>query len=377
MLRPLLLAASLLVAGVMAGCTDALSFASSDDVDGFTVEPTEGDKDTVFRVKAAGALAGLDLMWDFGDGVTATGAEAEHKYGFTNGMMQITLLATGADGVPQVATKSVKLGNGQNKEPTAGTISATKKWIAVGQSVNLTARGNDLDRDPLTYLWTYKVLSGGVAGDGHDHDHGGTSAPQGGEIVIDGATERTSVIFDAPGVYDVKVQVSDPKGGVAIANTTISVSRHIPDAQVHIPFTGKLLVGTAGNGASEQLWLDNVPDSSADAARHAFELKYPATGYVYLRWNDTTNQSVMDLDLELRDATTGETLFVGESHSVNPEAPAPPIPLPAIEIAYGEIPAGSYEIIVRGYLAANVEYAVDLFASLRLTPELVAQVEGS
>lgn len=373
-----LLVATLLVAGALAGCTDKLSFGSAADDGSFSLSPTEGDKDTTFRVSAPKALRTLNLTWEWGDGTRSYGVDAEHVYGFTNGVMPITLIATGTEGLPQVATKTVTLGTGENALPT-GSMAHTKTWVEAGRPVNLSvSNGRDADKDPLTYLWTYTVLSGGVASDGHDHDHGGSApSPQaGGETVIDGTTQRVAVTFDAPGTYDVKVRIRDPKGGEAVDNKTISVSKHIPATQLTIPFSGRLAAGTAGTGVSEHAWNDAAPDTFVDAGRHAFELKYPATTYLFLQWNDTTNASAFDLDLELRNAETGEVLQKADNHAVNPAAPAPPTPLPAMEMTYGDIPAGKYVIVVRAYTGAQVDYTVNLFATLRITPELVAQVEG-
>lgn len=371
MLRAALVASLVVLAGALAGCTDKLSLGSTTAED-FTLEPTRGDKDTVFTVVAGSVADGRDVTWDWGDGTVSKGPRAEHRYGFSNGVMNVTMFVAGDETV--VASKTVTLGSGVNKPPTA-TARAQKSWVEVGKMVNVTATGSDGDRDPLKYLWTYTLVSGGGADDGHGHAHG--AAPQVGEVLLESTTNRASVVFDAPGRYDVKVRVKDPKGGEAVANTTVDVSRQIPDAQVQTTFTGRLVAGTAGAGVAEKAWVDPAPDSHVDAARHPFTLKYPATVYVFLTWNDTSNASAYDLDMELRNADTGETVFKAEHHAVNPASPGPPTPMPPLEINYTAVEPGNYEIVVRAFAGAQVDYAAQLFATLKLTPELVAAVEGS
>lgn len=364
MLRSALVVLTLLAAAT-AGCTDKLSFSSTNE-SGFTVSPEKGDKDTVFQVDAGDLADGRSVTWDFGDGKRAEGKEAQHTYGFTNGIMTITLVATGADGIPLVETKTVTLGSGVNKVPT-GSLRTLKTWVEVGRPANLTANANDGDRDPLTYLWTYSVLEGG-----------GAAAPVAGEeILLDSTTSKATAIFDAPGKYAVKARVKDPKGGEIRLNTTIDVSKDIPDTNIQTTFTGRLVAGTGGAGVAEKAWTDPAPDSYADAARHTYTLDYPATTYIFLRWNDTSNASAYDLDLELRNADTGEVLFKSENHAVDPAAPGAPAPRPPIEFNFTEQAPGNYAIIVRAFAGAQVDYQVDLFATLRLTPELVAAVEGS
>lgn len=358
MLRAGALSLVLLVAG-LAGCSDPLSFGSTGgDVDGFVVTPDRGDKTTEFRVQAAEELRGRDLTWSFGDGTEAKGDEARHVYGFTNGVMTITLLARDESGVPQVATKTITLGNGENKPPT-GTARAVKSWVAVGQPANLTATARDADGDPLTYLWSYTAGESG-----------------GGQVVIPGSGAKTSVVFDAPGRYDVKVRIRDPKGGEATDAFTIDVSRTIPDARVETTFQGTLVAGTGGAGVAEKAWVDPAPDTYADAARHPYQLDYPATTYVLLMWNDTSNASAYDLDFEVRNAETGEVVATGARHAVDPNAPGAPTPMPPVEANFTTQEPGSYVIVVKAFTGARVDYQVHLFSTLHLTPELVAAREG-
>lgn len=359
MLRAAALSLILLAAG-LAGCSDPLSFGSTGDVDGFSVTPDRGDGKTEFHVQAADELRGRDLTWTFGDGTEAKGDEARHAYGFTNGVMTITLIARDESGVPQIATRTVTLGTGENKPPT-GTARAVKDWVAVGQPANLSANARDADGDTLTYLWSYTDAS---------------AAGSAAQVVIEGSGPRTSVVFDAPGRYDVKVRIRDPKGAEAIDNLTIDVSRTIPESRIETTFKGTLVAGTGGAAVAEKAWVEPAPDSYADAARHPYTLDYPATTYVVLQWNDTSNASAYDLDFEVRDAQTGEVVATGAHHAVDPNAPGAPTPLPPIEANFTTQEAGSYVIVVKAFSGARVDYEVFLFSTLHLTAELVAAREG-
>ena len=336
------------------------------DAPSFSLDPESGGKDTTFHVDAGKLAEGRNVTWDFGDGTFAFGAAADHRFGFTHGVVTITMIVTDADGTQAIATRAVTLGTGENAAPNV-TLTAGKAWVEVGRPVNLTSRGTDPDGDPLSYLWTYTVVSGGVAGDGHAHDHGdGDTPPPQGEFVLASTESKASVAFDAPGRYLVKVRVTDPKGGEATAEKAVDVSKRIPDAVQSVTFTGTLAAGTGGEASvSETLWAAPAPDSFVDAARHAFQLKYPAATLVMLTWNDTTGQGVTDLDFELRDAA-GAVVASGEQRA----------PAPAMEMHLADLPPGDYSVVVRNAAGASVDYALVVQSRLKLTPDLVAQVEG-
>lgn len=333
-----------------AGCTGgggalSLNKATLDEPD-FTLDPPKGDANTVFKVDALGLGDKYNVTWDWGDGKLTYGGTSEHKYGFTNGVMTVTLLVT--DGSEQgIARKTLTLGSGENKAP-AVSARAQRAWIAVGQQTNLTATGSDGDRDPLTYLWTWRA-DGGAA-----------------ETALAGTGNRVPISFEEPGKYQVKVRARDPKGGEAVANFTMDVSKSIPASRLEQTFNGTIVAGAGGAGVSEKAWTEGVPDTAVDAVRHRYTLLYPANTLIFLMWNDTTGQGVMDLDLELRSAD-GTTVFKSETR-----APAAPF-----EFNVTQQEPGDYDIIVRGVVGANVPYTLLLQATLQLTPERVAAVEGS
>lgn len=359
----------LLVALALTGCTDKLSLSNISADDGpFELTPLKGDAKTSFHVSTQAAG---DITWDFGDGKTAKGASADHVYGFTNGIVTITMIATEPDGKQSIATRTVTLGTGVNAKPTV-SLSFSSSWVEVRKNVNLTGRGYDADRDPLTYLWTYRVVSGGAASDGHDHSHASGSANPSEEFVLAGSTNANSVTFDAPGKYAVKVRVRDAKGAEATSEGTIDVSKHIPDRVFEAKYNGTLVAGTGGQASvSEQLWGTPAPDTFVDAARYPYKLDYPATTIIILTWNDTsaqtTGQGVFDLDLELKNTDTGEVVFASQTR-----APAAPF-----EFNYTSQEPGNYVVIVRGIAGAQVTYNLLVHANLYITPELVAKTEGS
>ena len=351
-MRALFLAVVLAVSATLAGCSDKLSFQSATiDAPSFDVSPDHGDATTTFHVSAGSWADALHVTWDFGDGITVEGTSADHQYGFTNGVTTITMLAT--SGAKQgLATRSVTLGTGVNAKPSV-YVSASRTWVEIGHSVDLSARGSDRDKDPLTYLWTTKRDDGGA----------------GQELVLPGSGATSSAMFDAAGKYTVTVRARDPKGLEATDSVRIDVSKKIPDPVFEFKANGTLAAGTGGQKqASEQLWgaPASVPDTYVDAARYPYALKYPASTFVMLTWNDTSGQGAYDLDLELRNADTNETVF-SSAH----RAPAPPF-----EYNFTMQQPGHYVVIVRAITGAQVPYDVLVHSNLILTPESVAAVEG-
>lgn len=356
MLRPGALAATLVVAALLAGCTGGglggaigLNDASLDDP-GFDLSPEQGDANTVFSVDARGLGDKYNVTWDWGDGTFSYGESATHKYGFSNGVMIVTLVATDEEGKQGIATRQLTLGSGVNKAPTV-TARAQRTWIEVGRVINLTAAGSDGDRDPLTYFWSY-VAPGAVV-----------------EKAIEGKTNRVPVSFDAPGEYNVKVRARDPKGGEATANVTIDVSRSIPSTRFEQIFNGTVAAGSGGAGLSEKAWAANppAPDTNVDSTRHRYRLDYPANTLIFLTWTDASGQGAYDLDLELRKAD-GTVVFTSATRGP-PNAP--------FEFNVTAQEPGDYDVVVRGVVGAQATYSVLVQATLQITPALVAAREGA
>lgn len=342
--RPL---AALAAALLLAGCAGKLGLGASVQDPSFTVSPESGGKDTVFEVDAGRLGDKADIKWDFGDGTSATGRRADHKYGFTNGIVTITMTVTDDSGAQGTTTRTVKLGSGVNTPPTLNP-GASPSWVTVGQETMLNARGSDKDGDPLTYSFAVRAQ--------------GAPEPR----ALPSTTARATTKFDAPGKYAILVTARDPKGGEATGETMVDVTRTKPDPNVELAWNGTILAGSAGQGVAEKVWTTPAPDTNADSARHPYTLLYPATTVIMLTWNDTSQKGAFDLDLELRDAS-GAAVFKSETRA----------PAPAFELNFTEQPAGDYVIVVRGVAGANVVYDLLLYSTLHLTPDLVAKVEDA
>lgn len=336
------LAALLVVAALLSGCADKLSFNSATlDEPSFDLEPLTGDAKTQFHADA-GALGKYNVSWDWGDGTVSYGASASHAYGFTNGIMTVRLVATDEAGKTGIATQQVVLGTGKNANPTA-SISLYQRWIEAGKPVDLSAYVRDADGDPIRYLWTL--------------DDAVVARESAGQLVV-----------NATGNHTLKLRVSDPKGGSASADAQLLVVKHIPPSVINEVHNGTLRAGDAGAGVSQKLWIapSQVPDTDVDAVRYNYTLKYPGYTLVLLKWNDTTGQGVVDLDLELQYANNGTVIF---SQQTRP--PAAPF-----EFNVTLQQPGSYVAVVRGVVGANVDYSLLIHSSLFLTPEAVAAAEG-
>ncbi|GEM_PF-5078009 len=371
MLRPLLLVALLAVASVAAGCTDKLSLNKATlDNPSFDLSPETGDATTTFHVDA-GALSKYNVTWDFGDGTHAYGGSADHQYGFSNGRMTVTLIATDATGKQGIATRVVVLGTGVNHPPSV-RISSSRTWVKVGEPASFNAYGYDADSDPMTYTWTVQPANGAAR-----------NAADGPSAV--------STTFDAVGSYTVKVLAKDPKGGTATDTQVVWATKEIPATVFDATYHGNITVGNGDAGINEKAESklgSTAPNQTVDSAVYPFTLDYPGYTLAFLTWNDSSTVGAVDLDLEVRYASNATPVWTSAHHLVNAPDPSnpPPIPPPVppgvptpvgpYEYNVSMLPPGKYEAVVRGYAGANVEYALLLHASLLVSPESVAKAEG-
>ena len=82
----------------------------------FTISPTQGAENTLFTVDATNSNDSDGKVdkyaWDFGDGKTATGRTATHRYS-TKGTYKITLTVTDNKGATASSSKDVEVNKGQ------------------------------------------------------------------------------------------------------------------------------------------------------------------------------------------------------------------------------------------------------------------------
>lgn len=347
----------------LAGC--ASPFAAEVGLGSLTFEisPARGDATTLFEVDAsAAAEAGLATTIHWGDGATSEGPKASHRYGFTNGVVVVALVAQDpATGEEAVAKREITLGSGLNAPPVA-RLALSASWVEVGEPVGFeAAASSDADGDPLAFFWSYV---GAASGDGHGHAHaGGAASASAGETALASAGETIAHAFDAPGAYEVRVRALDPKGGESVASATVLVSTVIPSSSFAQDFEGTIALGTAGAGASREIGEASGGEApAADSASFAFRLPLPGNATISLAWADPSGQA--DLDLLLTDYATGEAIARAETRGAGAESLA------------ASLPPASYGLVVIGFTGANVPFTLAVRADLVVTPETVAAAAG-
>jgi PKD repeat protein len=155
-------------------------------------EIDEGDTVT-FRATGSGGVAPVRYEWDFGDGTTATGFAARHRYG-DDGTFTVTL--TVRDGTGAVATDTAVVTS--RNLPPRGWITGPTKMVP-GWARPLYFHGTDPGPADRAYLG-YRI----------DWGDGQTSSA---DLVGTGLLPGHA--YDAPGTYTVRLVVVDPSGATS------------------------------------------------------------------------------------------------------------------------------------------------------------------
>ncbi|GGO70265.1 PKD domain-containing protein [Nonomuraea cavernae] len=145
--------------------------------------------------------------WDFGDGNTGTGAVAPHTYA-APGTYPVTVTVTDEQGATATATQNVTV-LGANQPPTAD-FAATCTALACDFDASLAS---DPDGSIVSYAWEY-----------------GDSAT--------GTGQSASHTYAAAGSYDVKLTVTDDRGGTHAVTKTFTVA----PASANIQYVGQAAV---------------------------------------------------------------------------------------------------------------------------------------
>ena len=136
-------------------------------------------------------------QWDFGDGVTAMGANASHTYA-TEGSFNVKLTVTDDDGASAESIQSVTVTD-PNSLPTASFgVSANDLTATFDASAS-----TDTDGTISSYLWNF--------GDGNS-----------------GSGKAVTHTYGAAGTYQVGLTVTDNRGGTAQLSKPVTVSAPTP-----------------------------------------------------------------------------------------------------------------------------------------------------
>jgi chitodextrinase len=170
--------------------------------------PGAGDE-VAFHAERAnpGSSTGESLVWDFGDGGTATGVDATHVYAAAGGYT-VVLSSPETDGtftIEDSVEVTVKPAPPPPNTPPSSAFSFTPESPLVGESV-LFSGGSDPDGDPITREWDFGDLTPASSDAAPTHSY---------------ATE---------GSYTVVLTVTDDRGGFASTSRTLAVSPQPDDA---------------------------------------------------------------------------------------------------------------------------------------------------
>lgn len=290
--RTAALAALSMLVLTLSGC-----LGGGEEVLDIVVTPADDPITQAYTFTATGT--GGRFVWDFGDGSpTAEGRTVEHTYGFTDGTLTVRLTVEVGGGTESLSRK-ITLGTGQNT-PAQIAMHASTDWITPGAKVILSgAASTDADGDPLLYRWTCRRMGDLAPAHNDGHDHGGEGMPLGvqalavkdsnlttpetviegdlcagiGEDMRFGRMEALSGAFDGTGVYEVRMEMRDPKmPSPMVGRLHVFVSDSVPDATETIEFSGTL---QAGSGCTLQDNIGNDAGQTLDCELHDLTVKLP------------------------------------------------------------------------------------------------------
>ena len=176
----------------------------------------------------------LTYKWEFGDGGTAFGAEAEHRY-LTPGDRTATLTVTDTAGNTDTATIAITVEDPVGNAPPTVTAAAVPASGTIPLDVQFSATGTDPDGDALTYRWSFGDGSDDVAGRRarHVYTRNGTFTATVTATDRAGNTDTDSVtitVGNPAGNQAPTVEAAaDPAGGTAPLKVNFSAAAHDPD----------------------------------------------------------------------------------------------------------------------------------------------------
>jgi ELWxxDGT repeat protein len=196
----------------------------------------------------------LSFHWDFGDGVTGTGAQASHVFA-DNGVYTVMLRVTDLSGAISEDSLTVTVAN---VAPTAGIIPiGTPKLEGTAISVTGTSIDPAAANDTLTFAWS--VYKDGAV----------TSFATGGNSTAFTFTPNDN------GSYRIVLTVSDEDGGATSVESTIAVDNVAPTATLQN--NSGVIYGNSAIATFVAPFDPSLTDTTA-GFRYAFSLDTNTTG---------------------------------------------------------------------------------------------------
>ncbi|KVU38846.1 hypothetical protein WK68_14780 [Burkholderia ubonensis] len=162
-----------------------------------SIDPSEPVTTVPVSFYGAGTGTGIRYVWQFGDGVSASGRQVKHAYQ-SAGSFEITLTVIDQHGNAATSTSTIAV-SPQASPPSPPTITLLSRIPAnPGNPLLLKAISTDVDGGPLTYAWNF--------GDGQTAT--GT---------------RTQHAYGAVGTYAVSATATNAAGLSAVSTTTITI----------------------------------------------------------------------------------------------------------------------------------------------------------
>ena len=165
--------------------------------------------------------------WDFGDGGTASGAQASHTFG-TAGDHAVTLTVTDDDGASSSVTQTVTVQAPNQLPQAAFTVTPTDLTVAVDG-------GASSDPDGTIAAWAW--------------DFGDGSAP------VQGASPTATHTYLAGGTYTVTLTVTDDRGGQRTVAHDVTVTAPAGPTVLAADAFGRTSASTWGTADTGGAWV--------------------------------------------------------------------------------------------------------------------------
>ena len=205
-------------------------------LDSFTIPNVADVGDSVDFAASASDVGVNDVLtyeWNFGDGSTASGANASHTF-TADGTYQVTLTVTDDSGDSVSTTQSITVSNGGNQGPIIDSLTGPTSGVA-GETLTFDAEVTDPDGiATVTQTWT--VIDSA------------------GNVVASETGATFDYVPDTPGAYSVVFTAKDDDNNEVSSSVSLNVS------QVGVGADGNLYV--AGTDAND--WIAVYGNSNGD-----------------------------------------------------------------------------------------------------------------